>query len=281
MGLFSCFCFDIMQRVGKYSLSAHERDLDNDTDCPSSGTTSKARRVPGDQPKPRSQRATNQHASAAMHASRQLFSKTLVVLVQDLSSLDLYPSKRFLEREIDDSHDRGFFEAYAGEQLHLPPWLERKAHIAISGLMTPEEYYEIRVQSMVRMLETEENKLRNITRALQITSMLCSSAAVILGSAGIIEPIPVVIAGATGIHQVLKVGDYERRFEIVSSAARELRGLDGHHWNALSDLDHQMRDSIVHLVSTCEQLLLQYATNSAIQVDNAQLGMKQGNEPTK
>jgi hypothetical protein len=267
-----------MQRVGKYSLSAHERALeDNDADGPTSGTTSKARRGPGDHSKPRSQRTTHQFASTAMHASRELFSKTLVVLVQDLSSLDLYPSKRFVDGEIDDSHDREFFEAYAGEQLHLPPWLKRKSHIAISGLMTPEEYYEIRVQSMLRMLEMEENKLRNITRALQISSMLCSSAAVILGSSGIIEPIPVVIAGATGIHQILKVGDYERRFEIVSSAARELRGLDGH-WNSLSDLDHQMRDSIVHLVSTCEQLLLQYATNSAIQVDNAQLGMKQGNE---
>jgi hypothetical protein len=212
-----------------------------------------------------------------MHASRTLFSKIVLVLVQDLSSLDLYPSKRFLDGEIDDSHDREFFEAYAGEQLHLPPWLEGKSYIAISGLMTPEEYYEIRVQSMLRRLEIEENMLRNITRALQITSMILSSAAVVLGSAGIIEPIPVVIAGATGIHQILKVGDYERRFEIVSSAARELRGLDGH-WCSLSDLDHQMRDSIVHVVSTCEQLVFQYVTKSAIQVDKAQMGMKEGKE---
>jgi hypothetical protein len=60
-------------------------------------------------------------------------------------------------------------------------------------------------------------------------------------------------------------------------------GLDGHHWNALSDLDHQMRDSAVHLVSTREQLLLQYATKSAIQeVDRAQLtGMKSGKKQTK
>jgi hypothetical protein len=268
-----------MQRVGKYGLSAHERALDNDTDSPSSATTSKARRGPGEHhPKPRSQRP-HLNASAAMHTSRQLFSKTVVVLVQDLSSLDLYPSKRLQDGEIDISHDREFFEAYACEQLHLPPWLEKKSHIAISGLLNPEEYHEIRVQSMLAMLEAEENKLRMITRALQITSMFFSSVAVILGSAGTIAPIPVVIAGATGIHQILKVGDYERRFEIVSSAARELRGLDGH-WDSLSDLDHQMRDSIVHLVRTCEQLLLQYATNSAIQVDKAQLGMKQAKEQT-
>ena len=268
-----------MQRVGKYSLSAHERALDNDSDDASSGTSKACRASPGDQPKPRAQR-TRINASAAMHGSRQLFSKTVLVIVQDLSSLDLYPSKRFLDGEIDDSLDREFFEAYAGEQLHLPPWLERKSFIAISGLMTPEEYYEIRVQSMLIMLENEENRLRNITRALQITSMVLSSAAVVLGSAGSLEPIPVVIAAATGIHQILKVGDFERRFEIVSSAARELRGLDGH-WDSLSDLDHRMRDSIVHLVSTCEQLVLQYATKSAIQVDKAQLGMVPANAQTK
>jgi hypothetical protein len=270
-----------MQRVGKYSLRAHERELDNDTIIgPSSDTTfTAARRGPGDQPKPRSQR-THLNASAAMRASRELFSKTMQEIIQDLSSTDLYPSKRFLDGEIDGSQDREFFEAYAGEQLALPPWQARKHHIAISGLMTPEEYYEIRLQSMLIMLEAEEYKLRTITRALQITSIFCSSAAVILGSAGIIEPIPVVIAGATGIHQFLKVGDYERRFEIVSSAARELRGLGGH-WDSLSDLDHQMRDSIVHLVGVCEQLALQYATKSAIQVDKAQLGMKPANEQTK
>ena len=270
-----------MQRVGKYSLSAHERTLDNDADGATSDMASKARHgPPGEQLKPRAQR-THINASAAMHASRQLFSKTVLVIVQDLTSLDLYPSKRLiiLDGNGDDSHDCVFFEAYAGEQLHLPPWLKRKSFIAISGLMTPEEYYEIRVQSVLIMLEAEENRLRSITRTLQITSMILSSAAVVLGSAGIIEPIPVVIAGATGIHQILKVGDYERRFEIVSSAARELRGLDGH-WDSLSDLDHQMRESIVHLVSTCEQLVLQYATKSAIQVDKAQMGMKPAKEQT-
>jgi hypothetical protein len=266
--------------VGKYSLSVHERALDNNNaGDPSINTTSKARRGPGDQPKPRSQR-NHGNASAAMHASRELFSARLSVIAQDLSSLDLYPSKLYLDGEIDDSHDREYFETYAGEQLHLPPWLEVKPDVAFSGGMSPEEYYKIRVQSMLIMLEAEEDMLRNITRGLQITSMIFSSAAVVLGSAGIIEPIPVVIAGATGIHQILKVGDYERRFEIVSSAARELRGLDGH-WCSLSDLDHQMRDSIVHVVSTCEQLVFQYVTKSAIQVDKAPMGMTQGKEETK
>jgi hypothetical protein len=267
-----------MQRVGKYGLSAHERALDNDTDGASSGTTtSKARRgPPGDQPKPRKQ-CIRLNASAAMHASRQMFSKTVLGIVQDLSSLDLYPSKRFLDGEINDSLDREFLETYAGKQLHLPPRLERKSFIAVSGMMTPEEYFEVRVQSMLIMLEAKENKLRIITRWLQITSMILSSAAVVLGSAGVIEPIPVVIAGATAIHQILKVGDFERRFETVSSAARELHGLDGQ-WGSLSDLDHQTRDSIVHLVSTCEQIVFQYETKSAIQVDKAELGMKPNKE---
>ena len=265
-----------MQRVGKYSLSAHERALESDADGASSSTTSKAKRgPPGDQPKSQSQ-CSRLNASAAMHGSRDLFSKSVLSIVQDISSLDLYPSKRFLSGKIDDSLDREFFEAYAREQLHLPPWLERKSFIALSGMMTPEEYFEIRVQSMLIMLEDEEKKVRNITRTFQVASMLLSSTAVVLGSADYIEPIPVVIAGATGIHQLLKVGDYERRFEIVSSAARELRGLEGH-WASLSDLDHQQRASIVNLVSTCEQLMFQYATKSAIQVDRAQLGMKPSN----
>ena len=210
-----------MQRVGKYSLSAHERALDNDADGSSNGTTSKARRgPPGDQARPRGHR-NHINASAAMHGSRQLFSKTLLVIVQDLSSLDLYPSKRFVDGNIDDSLDREFFEAYVCEQLHLPPRLEKKSFIAFSGIMTPEGYYDIRVRSMHRMLEDQENGLRNITRALQITSMVFSSAAVVLGSAGIIEPIPVVIAGATAIHQILKVGNFERRFERSCPMQRE------------------------------------------------------------
>jgi hypothetical protein len=104
---------------------------------------------------------------------------------------------------------------------------------------------------------------------------MASSAAVILGAAGIVVPIPAVIAGATGLFQILKVIDAERRFEIASAAARELRGLDSH-WDSLSDLDHQTRESIVRLVRTCEQLALQFATTSAIQVDKAELGMKDG-----
>jgi hypothetical protein len=96
---------------------------------------------------------------------------------------------------------------------------------------------------------------------------------VILGAAGVVEPIPAVIAGATGFFQVLKVTDSERRFETASAAARELRGLDSH-WDYLSDFDHQMRDSIVRMVRTCEQLALQFATTSTIQVDKAEIGMK-------
>jgi hypothetical protein len=102
-----------------------------------------------------------------------------------------------------------------------------------------------------------------MTRSLQISSMLCSSFAVILSSAGKVDFIPAIIAGATGLFQILKVNDYERRFEIASTAARELRSLHSQ-WESLSPLDHQMRGPIVSLVRTCEQLALQFATTSSI-----------------
>jgi hypothetical protein len=37
-----------------------------------------------------------------------------------------------------------------------------------------------------------------------------------------------------------------------------------------------MRSSVVHLVRTCEQLALQFATTSAIQVDKAEIGIMTG-----
>jgi hypothetical protein len=45
------------------------------------------------------------------------------------------------------------------------------------------------------------------------------------------------IAGSTGLFQVLKVNDFESRFEIASTRARELRALDSR-WDSWSDLDH-------------------------------------------
>jgi len=110
------------------------------------------------------------------------------------------------------------------------------------------------------------------TRILQVSSMACSTVAVVLGAAGEVLPIPAVIAGATSLFQFLKVNDYERRFEIASAAARELRAIDSN-WDSLSDLDHQMRSSLVHMVKTTEQLSLQYGTTSAIQVDKSAIGM--------
>jgi hypothetical protein len=152
---------------------------------------------------------------------------------------------------------------------------DKRNEVAVSGLMTPEDYYKLRLLPLLDYIEKQEDKLRMVTRFLQIGSMLCSSVAVILGAANVVTPIPAVIAAATGLFQVLKVTDAERRFEIASAAARELRGLDSH-WDSLSDLDHQTRDCIVRLVRTCEQLALQFATTSAIQVDKAELGMKTG-----
>jgi hypothetical protein len=100
--------------------------------------------------------------------------------------------------------------------------------------------------------------------------MMCS-VRLYLGAAGL-EPSQLSLLERTGLFQVLKVTD-RTSFEIASAASRELRGLDNH-WDSLSDLDHQIRDSIVRMVRTCEELALQFATTSAIQVDKAEIGMK-------
>jgi len=241
--------------------------------------------------------------STTMHESRQKFSASIKNIMQDLSSLDLH------SRHVTDpgNKERKEFKDYVKSRLYLKSVKKLRNDAAVSGLMTPEDYYDLRVLPLVEELEydhiakdiavsiclftplfvlisrptypyyfricrREEGRLRLYTRGLQISSMMFSSAAVVLGSAGEIVLIPAVIAAATGLFQFLKVNDYERRFEVASAAARELKGLSAH-WESLSDLDHQMRGSIVHLVRTTELLSLQFKTTSAIQVDKAEVGI--------
>jgi hypothetical protein len=249
-------------RVGKYSVSAKERSEDDETN------NSKGEKKPT-----ADRRAGNQsnNLSKEMHDCRARFSRSMEIIMQDLSSVDLYyhKSAQRPQNEIESTH----FREYVQSQLHLKSLVDKRNEVAVSGLMTPEDYYKLRLLPLLDYVEKQEDKLRTTTRFLQICSMLCSSAAVILGAAGSTVYIPAVVAGATGLFQVLKVTDSERRFETASAAARELRALDSH-WDSLGDLDHQMRDSIVRLVRTCEQLALQFATTSAIQVDKADIGMK-------
>jgi hypothetical protein len=259
-------------RVGKYSVSARERSEDDETN---NAMISSTRRNKGKKKTIVDRRAGAQshNMSKEMHDCRNRFSRSMEIIMQDLSSVDLYyhKSAQRTEKEKDNTQ----FKEYVQSQLHLRSPPEKRNEVCVFGLMTPEDYYKLRLLPLLDYVEKWEDWLRVITRSLQIGSMMCSSAAVILGAAGVVEPIPAVIAAATGLFQVLKVTDSERRFEIASAAARELRGLDSH-WDSLSELDHQMRDSIVRLVRTCEQLALQFATSSAIQVDKVEIGMKAG-----
>jgi hypothetical protein len=253
-------------RVGKYSVSAQERSEDDETN----NTMKSPEKKPAAD---RRASAQGHNLSKEMRDCRSRFSRSMEVIMQDLASVDLYYHKSAQRAE--NAKESIQFKEYVQSQLHLRSLTDKRNEVAVSGLMTPEDYYKLRLLPLLDYVEKQEDKLRMITRFLQISSMMCSSVAVILGAAGVVEPIPAVIAGATGLFQVLKVTDSERRFEIASAAARELRGLDSN-WDSLSDLDHQMRDSIVRMVRTCEQLALQFATTSAIQVDKADIGMKTG-----
>jgi hypothetical protein len=256
-------------RVGKYSVSARERSEDDETNntMKSSTRVFKSEKTIAE----RRAGAQSHNLSKEMHDCRDRFSRSMEIIMQDLSSVDLYYHKSAQRPE--EAWESTQLKEYVQSRLHLKSLSDKRNELAISGLMAPEDYYKLRLLPLLDYVEKREDWLRVITRSLQISSMLCSTAAVILGAAGVVEPIPAVIAGATGLFQVLKVTDSERRFETASAAARELRGLDNH-WDSLSDLDHQMRDSIVRMVRTCEQLALQFATTSAIQVDKADIGMK-------
>jgi hypothetical protein len=251
-------------RVGKYSVSAQERSEDDETN-----NTKGEKKLPVD----RRAGTKSLNLSKEKHDCRDRFSRSMRIIMQDLSTVDLYYHKPAQRRE---SEKEGIkFEEYVQSKLHLKNLIDKRNDVAVSGFMAPEDYYKLRLLPLLDYVEKKEDQLRLITRCLQIGSMMCSSAAVMLGAAGLIAPIPAVIAASAGLFQILKVTDSERRFEIASAAARELRALDSH-WDSLSDLDHQMRESIVRLVRTCEQLALLFATCSAIQMDKAGIDIKAG-----
>ena len=252
-------------RTGKYSLNAIERAREEEN---VRGRGAQRKRKKSENPASQSF-----NLSTAMHASRNLFSSSLQMAMQDLQSTDLYYSGHGLK--LKSEMDMLALKDYVMSRLHLDPVRYRQNEVIVSGLMTPEGYYSIRIQPLLRHLEKHEDSLRLITRMLQVSSMLFSSAAVVLGAAGEITAIPAIISAATVLFQFLKVNDYERRFEITSAACRQLRAVDAK-WRSLSNLDHQMRSSIVDVVTTCEQLAAQFTTTSAIQIDKAEVGLEEG-----
>lgn len=249
-----CQLFQFRMRAGKYSLrSEMERD---GTDMDLLSRPAKEGGLTGD---PSSNRST------AMHRTRDRFSRQLKDISQELASQDLYYDRLAQGRMC--ANERRELENYVKEYLRNQ---NTKSSVYISGVMTSSDYYTARVCPLLERIENEEDHLRGMTRFLQVSSMFASTAAVILSSAGVISPIPAVIAGATGLFQFLRVNDYERRFEIASAAARELGALDSY-WQSLSDLDRLRRSSVVKLVTTCEELALQFETSSVIQVDKSLL----------
>jgi hypothetical protein len=277
-----------LQRVGKYSLNAREiaEDLESDEGGTDPGNRrqehSNRRKKKREE---RSERKQSTNESKKMHASRERFSKSIKDILHGLASHDLYTKENQAHKrkpelylngmkssELKDKHkNQDNFENYVVDQLHLTEASEKCKEIAVSGLMSPDDYFQIRVLPLLEFLDWHEDDLRRGTRLLQIGSMILSGSAVVLGSAGQVEPIPIVVAAATGLFQIVKVMDLERRFEITSAAARELRALESD-WRSMGALDHHQPSAIRHLVRTCEQLVLQFETNSAIQVDKSEIG---------
>lgn len=253
-------------RVGQYSLNAIERQQEEEA-AQKAILEGKKRSVDDKDPR----RNRSQSLSKAMHTSRKRFSEAVSSVIQEMMSLDLWYHSS-LEHQSEEEDDVGALKVCVAKRLHLNETEARDyISLAIAGQLSPDDYHKVRVVPLLRHMENREDRLRMKTRLLQIGSMLCSSAAVIFGAANEILVIPAVVALATVLFQFLKVYDLERRFEIASSAARELRALDGN-WRSLSPLDQQSRLAKSHLVATCEQLALQYRSDSVIQVDRGDVG---------
>ena len=297
LGLFEMddLTFAFVQRISKYSLNA--REVLQDAESGNLGTMAggrghdsrhnqkkggsggyKKRSKAGDTEQNGTLKVST-NTSTKMHAARARFSKAIKEVMNELGSSDLYSKENlahkrkavfYSKQPTGMEKNRAQFENYVVNQLCLTDASDACKEIAISGLITPEDYFQLRVLPLLEWLDSEEDRLRLLTRLLQIGSMLLSGAAVVVGSAGHVEYIAIIVAGASGFFQVLKVMDLERRFHITSGAARELRGLEST-WRAWGDLDRQSPSAAVHLVRTCEQLALQYSTNSAIQVDKSEI----------
>ena len=251
---------------GKYSLHEYEKRYET---WSSNSPTSLSRRIQKfrggreGQAEPQSKMAETQNISKAMHDARLRFSDSIQEIFRDLASVDLYP------RETDD------LRSYVRAQLKIQDAGDKLDRAIVTGVLSPEDYYRFRLRPLLGAIECEEHSLRKKTRILQLFVGICSGAAIVLGAVNdAVVYLPVAVAAATSFFQVLKVQDYERRFRLATTAARELRSLDTK-WAGLSDLDKQLRPSIVALVKTCEDLAQQFETSSAIQVDKTALGMNQ------
>jgi len=135
------------QRVGKYSLSAVERasedELEKEGTAKASGGSCRRRKVVEVDAKAKSARKSN-NVSKAMHQSRQKFSQSITSVMQDLASLDLYFDEG--AQHVSDSSTKPGFKAYVKDQLHIRgDATNARSDIAVSGLMTPEDYYEFRL----------------------------------------------------------------------------------------------------------------------------------------
>lgn len=202
--------------------------------------------------------------------------------MQELVSTDLYPSL-VGQKGGEETGTIQALQEHAVKALHIDTKNEgSRAHLIVSGILSPEDYFRFRLLPLLEHLESAEFKLRLWTRFLQIGSTTAASVAVVLSADGggrSVIAIPVVIAFATGLFQILKVYDYERRFATASTASRELRSISVH-WESLSELDHQTRRSVIFMVKTCEQLALQFATTSVVQVDKVGLELDNNTRPT-
>lgn len=210
------------------------------------------------------------NSSTVMHDVRIRFSNAIEDILQDLSYIPLQEAEhddRFGEKRENDI--AGDLQRYVHEEvLKISTKNNRFNPIVVAGVMAPESYYAARLRPLLLFLEQREGDLRLRTRFFQISALLFSSAAIVLGGIGETDYIPFVLALAAGLTQLLKIHDYERRFQITTAASRELRKLDTK-WVSLSHLDQQMRPAIVGLVTTCEAVALQFATASQIQVDRS------------
>ena len=108
--------------------------------------------------------------------------------------------------------ERREFKDYVSSTLYLKSNEERRNNAVLSGLMTPEDYYELRVLPLLDEFEREESRLRLYTRCLQISSMILSSAAVVLGSANEVNAIPAVIGTFLASHEAYCAFSYPGQY---------------------------------------------------------------------
>jgi hypothetical protein len=119
-------------RVGKYSLSARERSEDDETNNKKGDKKPVADRRAGTQ---------SLNISKEMHDCRSRFARSMEIIMQDLSSIDLYYHKSAQRSEKQKESTQ--FKEYVQSQLHLESLADKRNDVTVSGLMTPEDYFSI------------------------------------------------------------------------------------------------------------------------------------------